>query len=88
MTSVYASYPSLVDRTVFVTGGADGIGRALVEQFARQGSRVAFVDKNVGYARATVAGCVDAGGVHVPLFYEVDLLDITAQQFLVDGGRF
>jgi FlaA1/EpsC-like NDP-sugar epimerase len=35
----FASYPSLVDRSVFVTGGADGIGRALVEQFARQGSR-------------------------------------------------
>ena len=50
MTSNYASYPSLVDRTVFITGGADGIGSAMVEQFARQGSRVAFVDKNVDYA--------------------------------------
>ena len=47
MTKSYASYPSLVDRTVFITGGADGIGAALVEQFARQGSKVAFVDINV-----------------------------------------
>jgi len=78
MTAEYASYPSLVDRTVFVTGGADGIGSAMVEQFARQGSRVAFVDKNVEYAHATVQRCIDAGTTHSPLFYEVDLLDIDA----------
>ena len=48
----YASYPSLVDRTVFVTGGADGIGSAVVQNFARQGSKVAFVDINAEYARA------------------------------------
>ncbi|MGZ6962199.1 MAG: SDR family NAD(P)-dependent oxidoreductase [Ilumatobacteraceae bacterium] len=80
MTSFYASYPSLVDRTVFITGGADGIGRAMVEQFARQGSRVAFVDKNVEYAHATIQRCVDAGATHPPTFYEVDLLDIAALQ--------
>ncbi|MGZ4790752.1 MAG: SDR family NAD(P)-dependent oxidoreductase [Ilumatobacteraceae bacterium] len=80
MTSSYASYPSLVDRTVFITGGADGIGRAMVEQFARQGSRVAFVDKNVEYAHATIQRCVDAGAAHTPTFYEVDLLDIAALQ--------
>jgi NAD(P)-dependent dehydrogenase (short-subunit alcohol dehydrogenase family) len=76
--TAYASYPSLVDRTVFVTGGADGIGAAMVEHFARQGSKVAFVDKNVDYADATVARCVEAGAAHAPRFYEVDLLDIQA----------
>ena len=78
MTNNFALYPSLIDRTVFVTGGADGIGSAIVEQFARQGSRVAFVDKSVEYAHATIRRCVDAGAVHSPLFYEVDLLDIAA----------
>ncbi len=78
MPAKYATYPSLVDRTVFITGGADGIGSALVEQFARQGSRVAFVDKNVAYAKATIQRCIDAGSTHVPLFYEVDLLNIEA----------
>jgi NAD(P)-dependent dehydrogenase (short-subunit alcohol dehydrogenase family) len=74
--TAYASYPSLVDRTVFVTGGADGIGSALVQHFARQGSRVAFVDKNAAYAQRTIAACVEADAAHTPLFYEVDLVDI------------
>ena len=78
MSSNYALYPSLVDRTVFITGGADGIGSAIVQQFARQASRVAFVDKNVEYAQATIQRCVDAGATHAPIFYEVDLLDIAA----------
>lgn len=78
MSSNYALYPSLVDRTVFITGGADGIGSAIVQQFARQASRVAFVDKNVEYAQATIQRCVDAGAPHAPIFYEVDLLDIAA----------
>jgi D-xylose 1-dehydrogenase len=80
VTGNYASYPSLVDRTVFITGGADGIGSAMVQQFAHQGSRVAFVDKNVEYAQATIQRCVDAGAAHAPIFYEVDLLDIAALQ--------
>ena len=80
MPAQYARYPSLVDRTVFITGGADGIGSALVELFARQGSRVAFVDKNVPYAQATLKRCKVAGVAHVHLFYEVDLLDIPALQ--------
>jgi len=76
----YASYPSLVDRTVFVTGGADGIGSAAVEHFARQGSKVAFVDINADYAHATIERCVEAGVAHTPMFYELDLRDIDALQ--------
>ncbi len=74
----YALYPSLADRTVFVTGGADGIGSAIVRNFARQGSKVAFVDKNVEYAERTIAACVEAGARHAPRFYAVDLVDIDA----------
>lgn len=39
-----AQYPSLSGRGVFVTGGASGIGAAIVSAFADQGSRVATVD--------------------------------------------
>ena len=38
----YASYPSLRDRVVFISGGSSGIGAELVRAFAAQGARVAF----------------------------------------------
>lgn len=78
--TLYATYPSLAGRGVFITGGAAGIGSALVEEFARQGARVAFVDRSVAEAKATIERCVQAGAVHVPLFYELDLVDIAALQ--------
>ena len=40
----FATYPSLKDRTVFITGGASGIGATFVQTFHDQGSKVAFVD--------------------------------------------
>ena len=79
MTS-YATYPSLSDRSVLVTGGADGIGAALVEQFAAQGSRVAFLDINATKAGEVVERCRAAGTRHEPIFREVDLTDIDALQ--------
>lgn len=39
-----ARYPSLAGKRVIVTGGATGIGAALVEGFAGQGAEVAFLD--------------------------------------------
>jgi NAD(P)-dependent dehydrogenase (short-subunit alcohol dehydrogenase family) len=43
MSSV-ANYPDLAQRTVFISGGATGIGAALVTAFAQQGAKTAFVD--------------------------------------------
>ncbi len=40
----FAIYPSLAGRTVFVSGGATGIGADIVRAFARNHARVAFVD--------------------------------------------
>ena len=79
----YASYPSLVDRTVFVTGGADGIGAGMVEQFTKQGAKVGFADVNADRAARTVASCAAMEPRHLPRFYEVDLVNIEALQAVV-----
>ncbi|MDP9137315.1 MAG: SDR family oxidoreductase, partial [Pseudomonadota bacterium] len=39
-----ATYKSLKQRPVFITGGATGIGEAMVRAFAAQGAHVGFVD--------------------------------------------
>ncbi len=72
----YAIYPSLVDRTVFITGGATGIGASLVEQFVMQGARVGFVDIDSG-AGARLAASFDLAR-HEPVFVHADLTDIAA----------
>jgi NAD(P)-dependent dehydrogenase (short-subunit alcohol dehydrogenase family) len=41
-----ASYPSLKDKVVFITGGGSGIGACFVEKFHDQGSKVAFVSRD------------------------------------------
>ena len=74
----YASYPSLVDRNVLITGGADGIGAGLVTEFAKQGSRVAFLDLQADRGEALVGELADSR--HAPVFRHIDLTDIEATQ--------
>ncbi|HEV7776553.1 MAG TPA: SDR family oxidoreductase [Luteibacter sp.] len=74
--STFATYPSLAGRTVFITGGASGIGAAFVEHFARQGARVAFVDLDDVAADALIAGL--AGVTHVPYYQRCDVTDLDA----------
>lgn len=51
----FANYPSLQGRTVFVTGGASGIGAEIVTGFAAQGAKVGFVDKDSASSKALIA---------------------------------
>lgn len=73
----FAIYPSLRNRTVLVTGGGSGIGASMVEHFARQGARVAFLDIAEEAATALVERlqpvCASA-----PVFLRCDLTDIAA----------
>jgi NAD(P)-dependent dehydrogenase (short-subunit alcohol dehydrogenase family) len=50
-----AVYPSLHGRTVLVTGGASGIGAAIVRRFAGNGATVAFLDLQQDAGRALAA---------------------------------
>jgi NAD(P)-dependent dehydrogenase (short-subunit alcohol dehydrogenase family) len=74
--SQYATYPSLKDRSVFITGGGSGIGASLVRHFAAQGARVAFVDIALEPSRQLVEA-IPAEDPK-PLFSECDLRDIDA----------
>lgn len=44
--SSFTCYPSLQRKVIFITGGASGIGAAMVNAFALQGALVFFVDIN------------------------------------------
>jgi NAD(P)-dependent dehydrogenase (short-subunit alcohol dehydrogenase family) len=50
-----ASYPELAGRTVFITGGASGIGAAFVQAFHDQGCKVGFVDLQAPAGEALAA---------------------------------
>jgi NAD(P)-dependent dehydrogenase (short-subunit alcohol dehydrogenase family) len=77
MSESFANYPSLRGRTVFITGGASGIGASEVTHFAQQGARVAFVDINDDAGTSLAKSLRDAG--HSDVFYQhCDLRDINA----------
>jgi NAD(P)-dependent dehydrogenase (short-subunit alcohol dehydrogenase family) len=80
-----AHYPSLRDKVVFVTGGASGIGASVVEAFANQHAKVAFVDIDIASAEALVESL--HGKAHAPLFLPCDLLDIEALRATIQTVR-
>lgn len=82
----FATYPSLRDRSVFITGGAQGIGESLVEHFARQGARVAFIDIADDSAHALVDRLAGEG-LAAPHYAHCDVRDIAAlRQAIADAA--
>ncbi len=82
----FARYPSLVDKTVIITGGGSGIGASMVRAFADQGSNVAFLD----VAREPSVALVEdlAAAPHKPVFYECDVTKIqTLKEVIARIGR-
>lgn len=75
-TESSARYPSLRDRSVFITGGSSGIGAELVAAFAAQGARVAFTGRNADSARRVIEACAPAA--QQPLFLRCDMSDVDA----------
>ncbi len=72
----FATYPSLKNAVVYVTGGASGIGAEIVRAFAGQGSHVGFVDLDEAGGRA-LADELSADGAKIH-FEACDLRDIDA----------
>ncbi len=74
----YATYPSLEDCPVVISGGATGIGAALVRRFAGQGAKVGFVDIAEENGTALAAELTEAG--HNVQFLACDITDTPAYQ--------
>jgi NAD(P)-dependent dehydrogenase (short-subunit alcohol dehydrogenase family) len=78
----YATYPSLRDRVVFISGGSSGIGAELVRAFAHQGSRVAFCGTRPEGGRV-LAEELTAAGLPAPWYAACDVRDTAAYQALL-----
>ncbi|MCI2416820.1 SDR family oxidoreductase [Saccharopolyspora sp. K220] len=58
-----SSVTGLVGRSVIVTGGGSGIGRAAALKFAAEGAKVLIADLNAEAAKSAVAEIETAGGI-------------------------
>ena len=85
MASQFATYPSLTDRVVLISGGASGIGADMVRAFALNDSRVGFLDVQDAAAKALV--CELGGARHVPLYLRCDVTDIDALHASIEDVR-
>jgi len=76
----HAVYPSLAQKTVVITGGGSGIGAVMVEGFARQKSRVFFIDVAVAESAALTTKL--GAGVE---FINCDVTDVEALRRAIEG---
>jgi NAD(P)-dependent dehydrogenase (short-subunit alcohol dehydrogenase family) len=74
----FATYPSLKKRPVVISGGAAGIGEAMVRAFAEQGAKVGFVDIAQEAGEALEAELVRLG--YAVRFIPCDVTDTVAYQ--------
>ncbi|MEX3969420.1 SDR family NAD(P)-dependent oxidoreductase [Paraburkholderia caribensis] len=90
MNSTRPLYPALAGQVAFISGGASGIGEAIVEAFWEQGAQVAFcdLDEQAGNALCERLGSPSEGASTVarsrPWFARCDVRDIDAYRNVLD----
>jgi len=73
------------DKVAFVTGGARGIGAAIVERLARDGAAVAFTYQSSDAAAQALAGRIEAAGGRA-LALRADVADAEALSAAIDAA--
>lgn len=92
MSNQFATYPSLRDRVVLITGGADGIGASLVEAFVLRSSKVVFLDISDDKSAALVDRLGSTPNTNAPICHHCDLtnteeLRLTVEKILATHGK-
>jgi len=87
-TTHHAIYPSIRNKNVLITGGAEGIGASAVELFALQGAQVIILDISTSSAETLIARIktltdpITGNPVPTPIFHQIDVSDLPKLQSL------
>lgn len=76
----------MANRRILVTGGSRGIGRAIVEQFVREGDRVAFTYLHSEREAQALSQCTGAVAIRADAASEADIVSAVADASCVLGG--
>ncbi len=85
MSAPFATYPSLHDKVVLITGGGSGIGAAMTRRFAEQHAKVAFLDIADDVSNDLASKLRDEG--HTVHYEHCDLRDIEALRASIGAVR-
>ena len=80
-------YPSLAGAVAVVTGGASGIGEAIVRAFCQQGAKVCLLDIDASAGEALAAAMVETHGDASVLFLKCDVTDVEQLRAALERSR-